>query len=174
MSPAFSIAVITVLANLLIMGGEAILSSFNERQLRARGAIEPERDVISVMRWAYPGAFVAMAIEGVVRDQPAGMVAVVGAVVLIAAKAIKFWAIASLGPRWTYRVLVVPGVPLVATGPYRLMRHPNYVGVVGEIIAMAMLSRAPVTGILALIGFGWLLIRRIAAEERALGLRPSA
>ena len=50
MSPAVSIALVTVVASLLIMGGEAILSSFNERQLRARGAIEPEGDVIDVMR----------------------------------------------------------------------------------------------------------------------------
>src|SRR5436190_2910025 len=61
---AASIAIITTLAALLIMAGEAVLSSFNERQLRARGAIEPDGDVIDVMRWAYPGAFVLMGVEG--------------------------------------------------------------------------------------------------------------
>ena len=71
-------------------------------------------------------------------------------------------------------MLVVPGAPLVASGPYRLMRHPNYVGVIGELIAMALLSAARITGVGAVIGFGWLLIRRIGAEERALGLRARA
>jgi methyltransferase len=93
-----------------------------------------------------------------------------GAMLLVAAKAIKFWAIATLGRRWTYRVLVLPGAPLVASGPYRFVRHPNYVGVVGELIAMALLSGARITGPLAVLVFGWLLVRRIAAEERALGL----
>ena len=171
---SMTLAIASLIAITLMMLGELWLSRTNERWMFERGAYAPPDPVYGTMRWAYPSAFVAMAIEGVVRDQPVDAVAVAGAVVLITAKAIKFWAIASLGPRWTYRVLVVPGAPLVTTGPYRLMRHPNYVGVVGEIIAMAMLSRAPVTGVLALIGFGWLLIRRIAAEEHALGMRPGA
>ena len=66
MNPAIAIAVITTLAMLLIMAGEAVLSAFNEKVLRARGAIEPANDVIAMMRWAYPGAFVLMAIEGAV------------------------------------------------------------------------------------------------------------
>ena len=59
---------------------------------------------------------------------------------MFAAKALKFWAIASLGTRWTYKVLVMPGLPLVPTGPYRWLRHPNYVGVVGELVAMALMT----------------------------------
>jgi methyltransferase len=82
----------------------------------------------------------------------------------------RSWAIASLGTRWTYRVLVVPNAPLVARGPYRFLRHPNYVGVVGELVGMAMLVQAPVTGVLSVMGFGYLLRLRIRAEEQALGL----
>jgi methyltransferase len=169
-----TLSIVTLTAILFMMLGELWLSRSNERWMLERGAVAAPDPVYRTMRWAYPGAFVAMALEGVFWDRPAGQAAMIGAVVLIAAKAIKFWAIASLGPRWTYRVLVLPGAPLVTGGPYRLMRHPNYVGVVGELVAMALLSSAPVTGALALIGFGWLLIRRIGAEERALGLRPGA
>jgi methyltransferase len=122
------------------------------------------------MRWAYPAAFVAMAAEGVITNPALGPVMLGGAGLLVVAKAVKFWAIGTLGRRWTYRVLVLPGAPLVSGGPYRLMRHPNYVGVVGELVAMALLSGARITGPLAVLGFGWLLLRRIAAEERALGL----
>ena len=86
------------------------------------------------------------------------------------AKALKFWAIATLGPRWSYRVLVLPGAPLVTSGPYRLMRHPNYVGVMGELVAMALMTHARVTGAVGIVLFGWLLVRRIAAEERAMGI----
>src|SRR5262245_34776491 len=115
-----------------------------------------------------------MAAEGILTNRSIGGAAVAGVVVLVLAKALKFWAIASLGRRWTYKVLVLPGAPLVASGPYRFVRHPNYVAVIGELVAMALLSDARVTGTLSVIGFGILLVRRIAAEERALGLRARA
>lgn len=166
---AASIAVITVVANLLIMGGEAILSSFNERQLRARGAIEPPDDVIHVMRWAYPLAFVAMGLEGAWAGPSPSDVLMAGLALFGLAKALKVWAIASLGPRWSYRVLVVPGDRLVTTGPYRFLSHPNYLAVVGEIAATALIVWAPITGVLALLGFGRLMIARIRVEDRALG-----
>ena len=87
----------------------------------------------------------------------------------VLAKALKYWAITTLGPRWTFRVLVLPSAPLVATGPYTFLRHPNYVAVVGELIGAALVLSAPVTGALALAAFGWLMLRRIAVEDRALG-----
>ena len=85
------------------------------------------------------------------------------------AKALKMWAIASLGSRWSYRVLVLPGAPLIKTGPYRFLSHPNYLAVVGEIVSVAAIVWAPITGALATIGFGWLMIKRIRIEDRALG-----
>ena len=67
-------------------------------------------------------------------------------------------------------MLVVPGLPLVTSGPYRWLRHPNYVGVVGELIAMALMTRARLSGPLGTLFFVWLLFRRMAAEERAMEL----
>ena len=169
MAPAVAIALITTLAALLIMAGEAVLSSFNEKQLRARGAIEPQDDVIGWMRWAYPGAFILMGIEGALMG-PAPQGVLLGGLTLFGiAKALKVWAISSLGSRWSYRVLVVPGEPLVTSGPYRFISHPNYLAVVGEIISVAAIVWAPVTGVLATIGFGWLMIARIRIEDKALG-----
>ena len=86
----------------------------------------------------------------------------------IGASVRKARAIASLGPRWTFRVLVVPGAPLVAHGPYAWMRHPNYVGVMGELAGLALLAGAPATGPLSIALFALLLRRRIAVEEAAL------
>jgi methyltransferase len=169
MSVAVAISFITVLANLLIMAGEAVLSTFNEKVLRARGAIEPEGDVIGVMRWAYPGSFVIMGVEGALTGPAPPNVLMGGLALFGLAKALKVWAISSLGPKWSYRVLVVPGEPLVKTGPYRFVSHPNYLAVVGEIISVAAIVWAPITGVLATMGFGWLMIRRIRVEERALG-----
>ena len=91
-----------------------------------------------------------------------------GALLLTASKALKFWAIVSLGWRWTFRVLVVPGAPLVDHGPYAVLRHPNYVAVIGELVSMAVLVNASVTGPLVMVLFSVLLRSRISVENRAL------
>ena len=155
----------------LMMLVELQLSSFNERQLRARGAVEPPDDVLPLMRVAYPCVFLLMGLEAALHGSIARDLVVTGLVMLGAVKAFKFWTLASLGVRWTYRVLVLRDAPLVTAGPYRYIRHPNYVAVMGEIVAVAIALAAPVAGVIGAVGFGWLLRRRIAVEERALGLR---
>jgi methyltransferase len=147
---------------------EARRASRNERVQRARGGIEPPDDVYRVMRIAYPGAFAAMIAEGVIRGFPPLPIAVAGAAVFAAAKILKWWAIATLGRFWTFRVIVVPGAPLVTRGPYRAMRHPNYVGVMGELVGVALMAGARWAGPAAIAGFGLLVMRRIAVEERTL------
>ena len=168
MLPPLSTSIVTVAAVLLLMLVELQLSFVNEKALRAKGAVEPPDDVIGWMRVAYPGAFVLMGIEAAAGG-PLSRDWVLGGLLLFGwAKALKFWAMAHLGSRWTFRVLVLPGAPLVSSGPYRFLRHPNYVGVVGELIAVAIALQAPVTGVSATLGFGWLIWRRIQVEERAL------
>ena len=163
-----AIAAATFVAVVLVMAGEAALSAHNERVLRSRGAIEPRGDVYETMRWVYPGCFAAMALEGALAGPSAPNVLVIGLAVFGLSKALKLWAISTLGVRWTFRVLVLPGAPLIAHGPYALMRHPNYVAVIGELVAVALIVWAPVTGTLSVIGFGSLLLRRIAVEDHAL------
>lgn len=168
-SLAILVSAATTIAALLIMAGEAVLSAFNERQLRARGAIEPEGDVIGTMKFAYPLSFVAMGIEGALTGPAPRDLMLYGLALFGLAKALKLWAISSLGWRWSFRVLVLPGAPLVASGPYRFLSHPNYLAVAGEIASVALIVWAPITGVLATLGFGRLMIRRIAIEDRALG-----
>jgi methyltransferase len=152
------------------MLAELRLSKRNERALFARGAVEVPDPVYRTMRWVYPAIFVAMAVEGLMNRREPGLLTAAGAVVFITAKWLKYWAISTLGIRWSYRVLVVPGERLVDTGPYRLMRHPNYLAVVGELLGMALLTGAPWSGAIGILFFSWLLRRRIAAEARALRL----
>ena len=169
MSAGPAVAALTLIAVLLVMLGENVLSTHNERVLRARGAIEPDSDVYKTMRIAYPICFVAMAIEGAIMGPASLNRLAAGFAVFGLAKALKVWAISTLGVRWTFRVLVLPGEPLIARGPYALIRHPNYVAVLGELAGMALIVSAPVTGLLSLLGFGSLMWRRIAVEDRALG-----
>ena len=158
----------SLLAVLLMMLGESLISRRHERQLRQRGAVEPPDDVYAMMRWAYPGAFVVMAVEGALFGPADTPIVLAGALLLGAAKALKWWAMASLGTRWTFRVLIVPDAPLVRTGPYARLRHPNYVAVVGELLGMALLAGAAVSGPMAVLLFGLLLRQRIRVEDRAI------
>jgi methyltransferase len=153
------------------MIAEAVRSAVNERALRAAGASEPARDVYKFMQLAYPACFAAMTMEAWTRGNTFATAGWMGAAVFASAKALKYWAIATLGSRWTFRVLVPPGSQRILRGPYRLLRHPNYVAVVGELAGFAALAGSPVTGIIAFLLFGALLIARIRVEERALGLR---
>jgi methyltransferase len=157
---------------------EARRAARNERAQRARGGVEPAGDVYQVMRLVYPGAFLAMLAEGAARGTPSPRVLLAGVAIFAAAKALKWWAILTLGPFWTFRVIVVPGAALVAQGPYRWLRHPNYVGVLGELAGVAAIADAPLSGVVATGLFVALLVKRIAVEERALrelrALGPSA
>jgi len=168
--PALTVAIIMVTGVLLLMLVEFWISRRNERVLLELGAIEPPDPVYKAMRIVYPGTFVVMAIEGALTSSFDNRIVIAGVIVTVAGKLLKAWAIRSLGDRWTYRVFVLPGAALVTGGPYRWMRHPNYVGVIGELVGFALLVGARLTGPLAVLVFGELLRRRMRAEEQALGL----
>lgn len=149
---------------------EARRAAANERAQRGRGGIEPPGDVYRVMRIAYPGSFMAMLVEQLLTGPGEERVVVAGAALFLAAKALKWWAIHTLGQAWTFRVIVVPGGTRIATGPYRLLRHPNYLGVLGELAGVALITGSSVCGPLVTLGFGILILRRIAVESRALNV----
>ena len=158
-----------------LMLAELRVSRANERRLRERGAYTPPGDVYAAMTVLYPGAFLAMAIEGAWRVMSGSAAAsgepnwVVSGVLLFAAsKALKYWAIGSLGELWTFKVFVVPGAALVTAGPYRYVAHPNYVALVGELVGAAMMCGAPIAGVAGLIGFGSVLWLRIRFESGVL------
>ena len=163
---------LTLLVVFALMGVEAWRSRRNERGLRRRGAVEPPDDDYRLMQVLYPLAFLLPAAEGWLHPRAGAVWWMPGAAVFAAGKAIKYWAIAVLGDRWTFRVLVLPGAPLVRRGPYRLLRHPNYVGVAGEIAGAALLSSGPWTGAVLTLAFVGVMRRRIHVEERALARWP--
>lgn len=168
-STAIVIAIATLAAVMLITTGEALLSSFNERVLRARGAIEVDDRVLGTMQWGYPASFAAMTVEGALTGPSSADLMMLGLAVFGVSKALKIWTITTLGIRWTFRILVLPGMPPVTHGPYALLRHPNYAAVLGEMIGVVLIVWAPVTGVLALVGYGAVLTRKMAVEDRALG-----
>lgn len=152
---------------------EAHRASGNERAQRARGGIEPRHDVYPFLQVAYPGVFLLMLGEGLFHAPPSTVQLGLGGLALVVGKLLKWWAIVTLGPCWTFRVIVVPGTTPVVGGPYRLLRHPNYVGVVGELLGVSLLAGAPVAGVLGTLLFSGLMVLRVRVENRALeGLSP--
>lgn len=90
--------------------------------------------------------------------------------VVVASEGLRWWCIASLGRSWNTRVIVVPGSRLVTSGPYRWMRHPNYLAVVAEGAALPLVHSAWVTAAAFTLVNAALLAMRIRTEERALEL----
>lgn len=159
-----------------LMLAETRISAKHEQLLRARGAVEPRGDVYWAMLVLYPLAFGLMYIEGLSRAQASVAVSpghtpawwLAGILLMVASKALKYWAIANLRDRWCFRVLVLPGTSLVRTGPYRYVDHPNYIAVVGELTAMALMMSAWTTGPIMILLFGIALFLRLRVETRAL------
>ncbi len=151
-------------------GVELLLSARNARLARARGGVESGRGHYPVMA-VFHGAFVvACALEVVLLHRPfPGAVGWLALAAVIGAQALRYWAIATLGWRWNTRIVVVPGSAPVTGGPYRFVRHPNYVAVIAEMLALPLVHGAWLTAVAFTAGNAWLLRVRIRAEERALG-----
>lgn len=88
--------------------------------------------------------------------------------VFVAAQIIRFWALFSLGPYWNTKIIVLPGANVVAKGPYRFLRHPNYVIVAAEILMIPLIFQAYVTAVMFTILNIIVMCVRIPTEERAL------
>jgi methyltransferase len=84
----------------------------------------------------------------------------------------RYWVLATLGRRWTIRIIVIPGERLVAQGPYRFLRHPNYAVVTGEIVVVPLALGLPAFALVFSILSAGMLAIRITAENAAL-LRTS-
>lgn len=83
----------------------------------------------------------------------------------------RFWVIASLGPYWTTRIVTMPGEPLVRRGPYRFLKHPNYLIVAAEIAVLPLAFGAWKTAIVFSLLNAGILAFRIRVEERAIAER---
>jgi methyltransferase len=145
-------------------------SRANERRLRARGAVEHGGGHYPAMVALHALLFPACAVERLWRRRGArpaiSLAALVG---LLGAHALRRSAVRALGDRWTTRVLVLPGVPLVHHGPYRHLRHPNYLAVAVEVACIPLVGGCWLAAATFSLADALLLAVRIGVEERALG-----
>lgn len=157
-----------------LMAAEWRVSTHHEARLTELGATEPPEPQYWLMSIAYPLSFLLMGAEAWWRHAGIGGAFVSGVLLFVAAKALKYWAIGSLGERWTFRVRVLRGAPLVTSGPYKYVAHPNYVAVAGELVATALMMGALTAGPVLTGVFCVLMWRRIRFEEHALAASDPA
>jgi methyltransferase len=153
---------------------ELRLTRQHERTLFFRGAIEHGRRHYPVMVALHTGLLLAAPLEAWLLERPflpALGWPLVGVVALT--MALRWWVIATLGDRWTTRVIVVPGAPLVAGGPFRFLPHPNYLAVALEVVALPLVHTAWWTAAAFGLANLALLRVRIRVEDRALGRRAA-
>jgi methyltransferase len=146
----------------------------NARWAFAQGGRETGRGHFPPMVALHTALIAACGLEPLLAGRPfvAGL-AVPALATALAAQCLRWWCIRTLGRRWNTRVVVVPGLPLVRNGPYRLLPHPNYVAVVLEGIALPLVGSAWLTAsVFTVLNAVLLLGFRIPAEERALAAAP--
>jgi methyltransferase len=172
-----SLLAFTVLVGLVGLErvAELVVSVRNAAWSKERGGIETGQGHYPFMVVLHTGLLVGALVEAWVRrpDVPSALAwSMLGLVV--ASQALRWWCIASLGRRWNTRVIIVPGLPPVRSGPYRLLRHPNYVAVVVEGVALPMVHAAWITAVVFTVLNAGLLAVRIRAEDAALATLPTA
>jgi len=170
-SPFYAVFLTFVAVQRLV---EVRVSSRNARRLLDRGAIELAREQLPWMIALHAALLAACPLEVVFAGRPlVPAVAAPAAALFAAAELLRLSAIRALGPRWSIRVIVVPGETLVATGPYRWLRHPNYLAVAVEVAAIPMIHGAWITAAVASAANAWLLAARIRVEDEALRAHAS-
>jgi methyltransferase len=149
---------------------ELALSKRNAERAFARGGVETGQAHYRVMTVLHTLFLVACVAEVMLLDRPYS--AIPGGAALataVLAQGLRWWAIATLGDRWNTRVIVLPLAEPVTGGPYRFVRHPNYVAVVAELVALPLIHGAWLTALVFSLANAWLLTVRIRVEEEALG-----
>lgn len=150
---------------------EMALSRANAAWSFARGGREQGGGHFPVMVVLHAAFLAACAVEPLaLHRQPAPALTAVAVVVALGCQALRWCCIATLGRQWNTRVIVVPGLARVTGGPYRWIRHPNYLAVVVEGVALPAAGGAWITAVVFTLANAWLLRTRIATENRALGL----
>jgi len=143
--------------------GELLLAQRNTRRLLARGAIEVGRDHYPYMVLLHAAWLIGLWV--LARNRP---IETPWLALFVVLQGLRIWVVASLGERWTTRIISLPGAPLVRRGPYRFFAHPNYVVVAAEIAVLPLSFGLVGFAVLFSILNALMLWVRIGAEVQAL------
>ncbi len=147
--------------------GELVYARRNSRRLLARGGVEVGAGHYPFLVLLHGAWLIALAVA-VPRDAPVNVALLA---VFLALQGGRLWVMKTLGRYWTTRIITVPGAPVVTSGPYRFLRHPNYWVVAGEIAVLPLVFGAwEIAALFSLANLA-LLRHRIRIEDQALAAR---
>jgi methyltransferase len=161
---------IAAFAVLLQRGAEELHSARNTERLRAAGGREEGRDfypVVAVSHLAWIGAIFSLIPPDAAIVWPA-------LILFLLLQPVRYWIIFTLGRSWTHRIITLDGAPIVARGPYRLLRHPNYAVTYAETFLLPLAFGALALAVIMTAIWVAVIRYKILLEDRANAARPTA
>lgn len=150
---------------------ELFLAKRNERATRKEGAVEYDREGYKYIVLLHTGFIISLLAEKILLDRELNSFSLLLFVIFILTQVLRYWALHSLGIYWNTRILVVPGLNLVKKGPYKYLKHPNYIAVITEIAVIPLIFSCYITSVVFTVLNAITLRRRIKIEEKALGIK---
>lgn len=168
-SKAIFIGIVTVIFLQRLF--ELYISQRNKAYMLAQGGLEHDSNYLWVVKVLQLSWFGLMVAEVWWLDRPWSTVrAEIALIAVVAGQYLRYLSMQALGHRWTLAIVTIPGAPVVDSGIYRYLRHPNWLGVILEIAAVPLIHGAYLTAIFFSLSNAFLLAKRIQAEEQALSL----
>ncbi|MEK4228204.1 isoprenylcysteine carboxyl methyltransferase family protein [Solibacillus sp. FSL H8-0538] len=161
----FFVIISLVIAQRLI---EVLIAKRNEKRMFAQGAYEVGASHYPYMLALHSSFFVSLFAEVLYFERSISLIFPVLFVIFLIVQALRIWCLTSLGQFWNTKIIILPGSNVIKTGPYRFIRHPNYVIVCMEILLLPLMFQAYLTALVfTCLNFAMLLVR-IPQEEKAL------
>jgi methyltransferase len=171
---------ISVIAFLALLVAVAVLrlvelriSKQHQKEMLGRGATKVEEPRFRWMVLLHTAVLIGAAVEVVFLRRPfIPILAAVMIVIFVAANAVRWWVIRTLGEHWNVQVVDSTRLGVVTSGPFRFVRHPNYAAVFAEMIALPLIHTAWITAIVGTVAHALVLRMRLSTEERVLFANP--
>ncbi|WP_307439712.1 isoprenylcysteine carboxyl methyltransferase family protein [Bacillus sp. V2I10] len=147
---------------------ELLIARRNEAHMKSMGGEEHCRDHYPLIVAVHLLFLLSFTLEVIVLNKEVSPLWMIILPIILITQVIRYWAVFSLGTFWNTKIIIVPDLEVVAKGPYRFMRHPNYLVVAVEILFLPIFFQAYATAILFTVLNAAILTIRIPAEEKAL------
>jgi methyltransferase len=152
---------------------ELRISRRHQQEMIARGAAKVEEPRFRWMVLLHTAVLIGAAVEVVLLRRPLiPVLAVTMFAVFLAANAVRWWVIRTLGEHWNVQVMDSTRLGVITSGPFRYVRHPNYAAVFAEMLALPLIHTAWITALAGTLGHAMVLAQRLSTEERVLFANP--
>lgn len=161
----FAIIIAIVILQRLV---ELTIAKRNEKWMRSQGAFEAGARHYPFMVLMHITFFISLLLEVLIFNRQLSPFWIALLTLFFIVQVARIWCLTSLGKFWNTKIIILPGANVIRKGPYRFIRHPNYVIVTTELLVLPLLFSAYFTAVVFTLLNLWMLSIRIPAEEKAL------